>query len=97
MLIISKGTLKRFFEQFPAAKEPLLRWYGLTKEADWNDLRTLKGTFSSADYVGDGLIVFNIGGNKFRLICRVIFGTRTVYIKWIGPHSQYNKVKLSDL
>ena len=97
MVIISKGTLNRFISEFPVAGEALLRWYGLTKEADWNDLLALKRTFSTADYVGNGLFVFNIGGNKFRLICRIIFGARTVFIKWIGPHSDYNKVKLSDL
>jgi len=97
MVVISKATLKRFIDKFPAAEEALLRWYSLTKDADWNDLLALKRTFSTADYVGNGLIVFNIGGNKFRLICRIIFGARTVFIKWIGPHSSYDKVKFSDL
>lgn len=97
MVVIAKGALNRFIEKFPAAKEAVYRWYRLTKEADWNDLLALKRTFSTADYVGDGLIVFNMGGNKYRVICRVIFRSRTVYIVWIGPHTLYDKVKLSDL
>ena len=97
MVIIKKGTLKEFFQSFPLATEPILRWYDLMKEADISDFSELKRLFPGVDSVGNGLYVFNIGGNKFRLIARIIFKVRTVFIRFIGTHQMYDKVKLSDL
>ncbi len=97
MVIISKARLREFFEKQPKAKNPLLEWYLNTKEADWANFNELKKTFPATDMVGNGLFVFNIGGNKFRLIARIIFGARTLYIRFIGTHAEYDKVKLSDL
>jgi mRNA interferase HigB len=67
------------------------------QEADWKNVGVLKKRFPTADYVGDDLYVFNIGGNKWRLVARIIFGARTVFIRFIGTHAQYDKVKISDL
>jgi mRNA interferase HigB len=97
MVIISKTTLNKFFEQYPSATGPVLQWYGRVKEADWKDFADLRKLFPATDYVGNDLYVFNLGGNKYRLIARVFFSVRTVYIRFIGTHSQYDKVKLSDL
>lgn len=97
MVIISKTTLNKFFEQYPSATGPVLQWYGRVKEADWKDFADLRKLFPATDYVGNDLYVFNLGGKKYRLIARVFFSVRTVYIRFIGTHSQYDKVKLSDL
>ncbi len=97
MVIISKTTLNKFFEQYPSATGPVLQWYGRVKEADWTNFADLRKLFPATDYVGNDLYVFNLGGNKYRLIARVFFSVRTVYIRFIGTHSQYDKVKLSDL
>jgi mRNA interferase HigB len=67
------------------------------KEADWKDFADLKKMFPATDYVGNDLYVFNLGGNKYRLIARVFFSVRTVYVRFIGIHREYDKVKLSDL
>ncbi len=97
MVVISKSTLRRFFEKYPLATRPVLEWYGKTKEADWSDFSELKRTFPATDYVGNDLYIFNMGGNKYRLITRIIFSARTMYIRFIGTHAEYDKVKLSDL
>ena len=97
MVIISKKILKQFFEKVPAATNSVLEWYGKTKDADWSDFAELKKTHPSADYVGNGLFVFNIGGNKYRLIARIIFRVRTIYIRFIGTHKEYDKSRLSGL
>jgi len=97
MVIISKKIINQFFEKHSTAKNPLLEWYLKTKEADWADFNQLKKTFPSADYVGNDLYVFNIGGGKYRLIARITFRVRTIYIRFVGTHAEYNKVKLSDL
>ncbi len=97
MVVISKSTLKRFFEKYPSTTGPVLQWYGRVKEADWKDFADLKKMFPATDYVGNDLYVFNLGGNKYRLIARVFFSVRTVYIRFIGTHGEYDKVKLADL
>lgn len=71
--------------------------YKKTKEADWSSFNELKQTFNSTDAIGNGLYVFNIKGNHYRLIARIIFGARTVFIRYINTHAEYNKVNLSDL
>lgn len=96
MVIISKGTLKKFFEKYPAATNAVLEWYDKAKGADWSDFSELRKTFGSADYAG-GLYIFNVGGNKYRIIARIFFSVRTIYIRFIGTHTEYDKVKLSDL
>lgn len=97
MIIISKAILKQFFEKYPAATKPVLEWYSKVKQADWSDFSELRSMFPATDYVGDDLYIFNIGGRRYRLIARIFFSVRTMYIRFIGTHEEYNKVKLSDL
>jgi mRNA interferase HigB len=97
MVIISKRVINEFIAHNPKSSDPLLRWYIMAKEGDWTSYSELKKQFSSTDAVGNYLCVFNVGGNKYRLIARVFFKTRTIYIRFIGSHAQYDKVKLSDL
>jgi mRNA interferase HigB len=97
MVVIKKSGLAKFYEKYPQSAGPLLRWYLLMKELDCSNFAALKEVFPSVDTVGNDLYVFNIGGNKYRLIARIFFSVRTVYIRFIGTHSEYNKVKLSDL
>jgi len=96
MVVISKGTLQKFFEKYPSATKAVLEWYDKAKGADWADFSELRDTFGSADYA-EGLFIFNVGGNKYRIIARIFFSVRTVYIRFIGTHTEYDKVKLSDL
>ncbi len=97
MVIISKKMINEFIALQPGAEGPLLRWYLLVKESDWSSFNALKKDIGSADLVGDDLCVFNIGGNKFRLVSRIFFKVRTVYIRFIGTHAQYDKIMLSEL
>lgn len=97
MVILSKGFLNQFIEKYPSAGKAVWKWYQEAKVADWANFSELKKTFGSADYADDGLVIFNVGGNKYRIIARVIFKTRTLFIKFIGTHAQYDKVILSDL
>ena len=97
MVIISKAILKQFFDKYPAASRPVLEWYGKVKEADWGNFSELRKMFPATDAVGNDLYIFNIGGRKYRLIARIFFSVRTVYIRFIGTHVEYDRVSLSDL
>ena len=97
MVVIAKRTLNEFIEKHPVSAGPLLDWYLKTKESDWSNFAEIREVFGSVDSVGNGLYVFNIGGNKYRLIARIIFGARTVFIRFIGTHKEYDRVDLSRL
>jgi mRNA interferase HigB len=97
MVIISKRPINMFISKHPVAGASMLNWYEKAKTADWTDFQSLKKTFSSADFVGNDLYVFNIGGNKYRLVARIFFSTRTVYVRFVGTHKEYDMVKLSHL
>ena len=97
MIVISKKPVNQFIEMYPKSADPILRWYLLTKDSSWANFAEMNKTFPGTDSAGNGLYIFNVGGNKFRIIARIIFKVRTVFIRFIGTHKQYDKVKLSDL
>ncbi|CAL1520044.1 type II toxin-antitoxin system HigB family toxin [Chitinophaga sp. MM2321] len=97
MVIIAKASINEFSLKHPAAVEPLLYWYYTSKLADWSKFQDVKESFNTVDYIGHDLYVFDIGGNKFRLIARIIFSVRTVFIRFIGTHSEYDKINHTTL
>lgn len=92
MVIIKKSVLNQFGAVHPDAIPSLNDWYSKVKTADWRNHADLKKVFPSADYVNNERYVFNIGGNKYRLITLINFKIRTLYIKFIGTHAEYDKV-----
>ncbi|HEY7127050.1 MAG TPA: type II toxin-antitoxin system HigB family toxin [Ktedonobacterales bacterium] len=90
MHIITKRTLKAFWAKYPDAETPLDTWYRIMKKGQFTDFAHLKQTFSSADYVGK-LTVFDIGGNKYRLIASIHYNTGQVYIRNVLTHAEYDK------
>ena len=94
MRIISVGTLKAFWE-VPAhrdAEQPLRTWVRVVRAAWWDDPLAIKRMFNSADLIGDGRVVFDIGGNKYRLITWVNFQYGVVYVRFIGTHREYDGI-----
>jgi mRNA interferase HigB len=90
MHIISRKALKEFWEQYPDSKSPLSRWFKIMQQTDFISFDDLRHTFPSADRVGE-LIVFNIGGNKYRLIVSIHFNRSKVYVRHVFTHAEYDK------
>lgn len=97
MVIIAWSAIAAFYEEHPEAKNALEHWYDTTEEADWSNVNDVKETFNSADYVGNDRLVFNIKGNKYRLVALVIFRIRTVFIRFVGTHSEYDKIDVKNI
>jgi mRNA interferase HigB len=97
MVIIAKSALTRFSEKHRDTVVALMEWYDIVSEADWSNVNEVKQTFNSADYVGNERMVFNIKGNRYRLVAAVIFSIRTVYIKFIGTHAEYDKIDVETI
>ncbi len=90
MRIITRKRLSEFGKKYPDSVEPLDRWYRIVKHSNYNSFSELRKTFPQADQVGK-IIVFNISGNKYRLIAYVNFSTKRIYIRHILTHPEYDK------
>lgn len=100
MRIIALSTIKAFLARNPAyadAREPLLAWYRLACKADWATPADLKRDVGSASILLDGRAVFNIAGNKYRLVVWINYPYRVVYIRFIGTHRQYDRINAQTI
>jgi mRNA interferase HigB len=91
--VIALSTLKAFWEVNPScedAREPVLAWYRHVVKADWATPAEVKADFGHASILQDGRVVFNIAGNKYRLIVWINYAYRVVCIRFLGTHSQYD-------
>ena len=99
MRIIARKTLRNFWEK-PArrdSEQPLKAWFKLAEEANWATPSEVKKTLGSASIVGDSRVVFNIGGNKYRLIAKINYPYRVLYIRFIGTHRQYDAIDVTEV
>jgi mRNA interferase HigB len=93
--VIALSTLKAFWEQPLAhadAREPCLAWYRLVAKADWKSPADVKADFGNASILQDGRVVFNIAGNKYRLVVWMNYPYRVLYVRFIGTHRQYDRI-----
>ncbi len=99
MKILSRPALRAFWERAgcEAARQPLLAWFKEVEKATWKSPAEVKKSYATADFVGDGRIVFNIGGNKFRLVVWVKYTVALVLIKWVGTHEEYDAIDVTKM
>ena len=93
MRIITHTTINQYSNLHPDAKLALDEWYIKTEQSQWNCFADVKQTFNSVDSVGGKRYVFNIKGNSYRVIALILFVPKSVYIRFIGTHSEYDKIK----
>lgn len=97
MVVISKTILNDFCQRHPDAATAFNEWYLLVKASDWNSPALVKKTFNSVDYVGNDRFVFNIRGNRYRLVAMIFFDKRTLFIRFVGTHAEYDKIDCSTI
>lgn len=90
MRIIKRGALVEFWQQHPDAKASLESWYGVVRKAAWKTPAEMRAVYGTADLVGRRT-VFNIAGNKYRLIARVNYQTQRVFVLYILTHAEYDQ------
>jgi mRNA interferase HigB len=90
MHVIAKPALVAFWRRYPDAERPLAAWHALMRTNDFAGFAELKVTFGSVDHV-DGLTVFDIGGNKYRLIAAIHYNRRKVYVRAVLTHAEYDR------
>jgi mRNA interferase HigB len=94
MQVVALRTLKLFWEQGnPQSEKPLRTWHALVTKAEWSGPADAKQQFgASVDFVADNRLIFDIAGNKYRLIVHVSYEYKSVLVKFVGTHAEYDKI-----
>jgi mRNA interferase HigB len=80
-----------------AETQPLRAWFSEALKADWKSPAEVKASYRAASIVGKDRVVFNIGGNKYRLVVRINYSYRVVYIRFVGTHRQYDRINVEEI
>ena len=97
MHVIKRKTLLEYSEKHAIVKDALEAWYIEAKTAHWKSSQDVKKLYSSASFLGDNRVVFNIHGNAYRLLLRINYDSETVFILFIGTHAEYSKYNMEDI
>ncbi|MEN9715139.1 MAG: hypothetical protein RJA35_606 [Actinomycetota bacterium] len=92
MRIIAVAVLRDFWLEYPDSEQPLKAWFAEARRASWVSPMDVKASYGSASILKDGRVVFNIAGNKYRLVVAISYAIGIVFIKFIGTHKQYDKI-----
>ena len=92
MRIIARSTLVEFWKLHPESEQGLKSWYHEAWHATWKTPQDIKARYQSASILKHSRVVFNIAGNKFRLLCEVVYRIGVVYVKFVGTHKQYDGI-----
>ena len=97
MRVISRKTLRGFWEKHADAEQPLKAWFHETKAARWKSFTDIKARYRSADALPGNRVVFNIKGNSFRLVTKFNFEKQWIFIRFIGTHEEYNRIDANTI
>ncbi len=97
MRVYSKRILREFWERHHDSKQALSIWYGTVVQADWSEPAQIRERFPDASFVGGNRVIFNIRGNRFRLVAWINYRWRAVYVKWIGTHADYDRIDVEQV
>ena len=90
--ILAKSTLKEYWERHPDTEQYLKTWYDTAMNADWKTPADVKQTYANASILKNSRVVFNIKGNSYRLIAKFNFEKQWIFIRFVGTHSEYDKI-----
>ena len=92
MRVVAKKILRDFWEKYTDSEQQLKTWYKEASKANWKNPIEIKDVYAKASILKSGRVVFNICGNKYRLITDINFERQWIFIRFIGTHIEYNKV-----
>ena len=99
MRVLAKSTLRAFWSlkpQYADAEDPMSAWYAICHRAEWRSPADVKATFRSVSFVKAN-VVFNIAGNKYRIVARINYDRQAMFVKFVGTHKQYDEVDVGAL
>lgn len=93
--IIARRTLLEYCKKYPEAAIALMEWYHELLQSEFRNFNELKKVYGNTSLVGDDRVIFNIMGNKFRLVVRMVFEYKAIQVKWFGTHTEYDRTDVS--
>ena len=99
MRVIARRTLREFWER-PGrsdAEQPLRAWFVEARQAEWRTPSAIKARYASASIIANDRVVFNIGGNKYRLVVAIRYEAQIAFIRFIGTHAEYDRIDAEDV
>lgn len=97
MRIIAKKSLKVFWEVYPECEQQLKSWYQEASNAQWSNPNDIKKDYPAASILTDNRVVFNIKGNHYRLIVKINYDYHIVWIRFVGTHTEYDKINAKTI
>ena len=97
MRVIAIKTLKVFWQKHKNCEQQLKAWYDEAQQANWQRPNDIKVDYPTASFLQDNRVVFNIKGNDYRLVVHIDYLRKIVRVKFIGTHSEYDKINIKDL
>jgi len=99
MRVIARRTLRRFWQdyRYQDSEQALRAWYSEAKKANWASPQEVKEHYRNASIIGNNRVVFNICGNKYRIVVAVKYNFKIIYIRFIGTHKQYDKINAKEI
>ena len=96
MRVIARSTLEMFWRQYPDSEQALRSWYQEALHGDWKTPPAIKAQYRNASILKKSRVVFNIAGNKYRLLVEVVYPIGVIYVKFVGTHKQYDKINAEE-
>lgn len=97
MRVISRKILRRFWDKHPNARQPLQAWYADVKQANWKRPSDIKATYQTASFISNNRVIFNIKGNKYRIVIVIEYRFGIVYIRFVGSHQEYDHISADTI
>ena len=97
MRVVAKKILRKFWEKHNDSEQQLKTWYKESSKANWTNPSEIKSEYSKASILKSGRVVFNIGGNKYRLVVDINYQRQWVFIRFIGTHTEYDKIDANKI
>jgi len=97
MRVIARSTLIDFYSRYPDSKAALESWYHEARHGEWSTPGDIKDKYRSASIINNNRVVFNICGNKYRLVVKVEYKLKTIFIRFIGTHKEYDKINVEAI
>jgi len=95
--VISKKILREFWQKHADSEQQLKSWYQETSKVEWKNPNEIKSDYPSASILNNNRVVFNIKGNNYRLIVRINYDYQMVWIRFVGTHSEYDKINANEI
>jgi mRNA interferase HigB len=97
MVVLAKPAVREAASKYQTCAKALYEWYDVARAADWKDFLAVKQTYRNTDYVAPDRLVFDVCGNRLRVVTLVHFSTRTLYILFIGSHAEYDRLDIGTI